>query len=107
MIPSERVYLIQCLCGPERHCILAVPFVAEADQRSAQSKLWDAINGMKAAVQDAIEAKQLNPWCDLCGSRQWQYEAGRTPFPTLEEALPHLKQADQLATKRYLKASKN
>jgi hypothetical protein len=82
--PDARVRLVQLLC-PRRHCLLAVAY--ESDQGTRD----------KAVIE--MEAQRvrlgLNPWCGICGSRELAYEDRPTPYRTIEDALPELRETEQ------------
>jgi hypothetical protein len=83
-----RVWIAQCLCGPERHCILAT-----ADEAADETEAATRIAGMlRAQVAEWLAAESLNPWCGICGAKAegWVYEIGRTRFETMRDALPEM-----------------
>lgn len=94
------VWIVQCLCGPARHCLLAA------------AEEGDTAEGLEALVRVQtmhwIATGVLNPWCSLCGARveAWVYEIGRTSYGTLADAEPALRalEAAQLQTAAALKA---
>jgi hypothetical protein len=96
------IHIIQCLCGPERHAILATAY--DPNLIAPEKAMQDFKELVSMAAQSWI-----NQFCGLCGSRAWVYEDGVTRYATVEEALPPLKQneRDQLETAAYLRASKN
>jgi hypothetical protein len=85
---SRRVYIGQCLCGPNRDAIfgLAAEFNNEAE---AEATL---IQQMHEAVDGLLENGAVKPWCAICGAARegWRFEVGRTRFATMEEAQPEL-----------------
>jgi hypothetical protein len=83
----SAVWIAQCLC-PARHCILASAGVAEDDAGAE----FFVTGPLRQAVDDALRSGVLNPWCGLCqaGADSWRYEAGRTRFRTMDEAMPTL-----------------
>jgi hypothetical protein len=91
MRPERRVWIAQCLC-PQRHAILASADEAETPAAAAVSVL----DPLRARVSSLLQAGVLNPWCGQCNARSetWQYELGRTPFHSMEEAMPALKQSE-------------
>lgn len=94
---DANIRLVQCLC-PARHCITALAFAPAAMDDAT------AIRRLRAGVEAAIAAGALDPWCALCGSRDWRYEVGRTRFRTMEEARPALEEmeARQAATRAWI-----
>lgn len=96
--PSRNIRLVQCLC-PHRHCIMALAF----DPRAMADS--EATDRLKESIAELIAEKSINPWCELCRSREWHYEVGVTGFATLEQARPILQeeQARQLATQAYFR----
>ena len=95
---EQRVWIAQCLC-PQRHCVLAASGVADSEEAASTEIAWP----FRGAVEEALQAGLLNPWCALCkaGCETWRYEVGRTRFSTMEEAAPLLQQieAEQAATR--------
>lgn len=97
------VYIIQCLCGPSRHCILGL---------AADDKLSDIAKveaDFQAVIDDLKATNGINPWCGICGSRDWHLERARSIFQTIEEATPHIKQIEQenLAARDFFQKSRN
>ena len=85
------VWLAQCLC-PDRHAILALAGEA-VDAEEAEREIAAPF---RANVDDVIRLRMVNPWCSLCHAprESWIFELERTRFDTLDEAAPHLKQAE-------------
>jgi len=102
IVPENRVWIAQCLC-PQRHCIMALAF------NEATTSVVLAKANLAAAVHNAIKDGELDPWCGLCRSPDFDIEAGRTPFRTLVEAEPHLREIERmnLASRDYLKREAN
>jgi hypothetical protein len=98
MAAETRVWIAQCLC-PQRHCIMAAYGVADSEEAASAEIAWP----LREAVDEALQAGLLNPWCGICkaGSEMWRYEVGRTKFRTKEEAAPLLQrlEAAQAATR--------
>lgn len=97
-----RVRIIQLLC-PARHCIVAVAYVSpggDADTIVAE--------GLRATFDKSVTAGHFNPWCELCRSREFHIEDAATPFATMAEALPALKEEErkQAETRKNWRASK-
>jgi hypothetical protein len=101
-VPENRVWIAQCLCA-QRHCIMALAF------NEAITSVNLAKANLAAAVQTAVNAGELDPWCGLCRSPDWDVEAGPTPFRTLVEAEPHLREIERrnLASRDYLMREAN
>jgi len=74
------VWLMQLLC-PKRHCILAAPY--DPTRTSVANLQHDAQQFM---LQEA-----LNPWCALCGSTDLTFEHTETPFHSLTDIEPLLR----------------
>lgn len=99
---DNRVRLVQLLCGPKRHAIMAFPYVPgiSASDAHGDDIVLDESNAI-AYVQDVIAgwlaAKTINPWCGLCGAAaaSWQYEDQATRFRSLREAWPELKATEE------------
>jgi len=87
-----RVWIAQCLCGPERHCILAS--AGEAD--SVATATTGILDPLRQSITEFVQSGLFNPWCGLCHAEAsgWQYELGRTAFRTMAEAAPTLRQSE-------------
>ena len=85
-MPDPRVWIAQCLCGPNRHAIAAL--AGEAD---SATEALDLLTRLRAGIADLRQA-DLNPWCAICGSPEaaWLYQIDRTRFRTMKEAGPEL-----------------
>lgn len=105
-----KPHLVQCLWGPQRHCIVAMPY--EPGVTSEQSPLdgrpmvldeRNAAGYTRHLVDSLIVQRKINPWCGICGARRdvWVFEDRPLAFDTLAEAMPVLEQSarDQAATK--------
>jgi hypothetical protein len=94
---DDGVWIVQCLC-PRRHCIMAVAYEPGSMDHAA------AEGALREAVARAIAGGLLNPWCALCGSRDFGYSAGRTPYRTIAEARAPLAELErrQEATREWL-----
>jgi hypothetical protein len=109
----SKPHIVQCLCGPARHCIIAFPY--EPGVTTLQS--GQVITGdvaprlLRTKVDLLIAAKDINPWCGICHAKreQWVFEDAPLAFDSLEEAWPYLKQAaeQQAQTRRMFKEGKN
>ena len=82
------VHMIQVLC-PKRHCILAIAYDPESTSPD------DAMAGLRAHVDHLLAQRAINPWCGICGSRQWAYEDRESIFKTMEEATPVLRERER------------
>lgn len=95
-----RIYLTQALCGPRRHAILARAEEVNSPQEPdppGLAKIKAVLEEvMRTTVDRAIAGRQINPWCGICEAPRegWLFEAQRTQWATLEEALPHLKETE-------------
>lgn len=74
-----RMRIVQCLCGPSRHAIMAMAHQDETipDDHLEQSLRWvvgEAVHGRSAS----LGLPRMNPWCGICGSvaAKWVYEVG-------------------------------
>ena len=74
------IWIIQCLCGPNRHAIYAIAY----DAKEMPHDL--AMADIQQSVNTQITKGQWNPWCGICGSRDWTYEQRLTKYKTMEEA---------------------
>jgi hypothetical protein len=72
------ILIAQCLCGPARHCILAVFGDDSAVELEAR---------LRVKVLEMV-LTSINPWCALCGTgaKSWVYEVAETRFQTMAEA---------------------
>lgn len=80
---ERRVWIAQCLCGPNRHAIAAV-----AGEAEGAGAAWEAlVPQLREAVADLLRSG-INPWCAICGAEEsgWRYEVGRTRHRSMEEA---------------------
>ncbi|MEP7304192.1 MAG: hypothetical protein ABJA98_01615 [Acidobacteriota bacterium] len=78
-----RFPIVQCLCGPQRHAILAM---AVSTNLAEQTTDHEALAWLKAAIGLLLEGRggeiemppRIDPWCGLCGApaRDWTYEIG-------------------------------
>jgi thiol-disulfide isomerase/thioredoxin len=86
-----RVWLVKTFC-PERHALLAFPFESLNDEPSDEFKKT-IMDVMLVSMDDAIKANLMAPWCGHCKapSEKWTVEIVKTPYETLEEAMPHLR----------------
>lgn len=101
------IRIVQCLCGPARHCILAIPYspgVTAAQSAAAQAKCGDcditlteanAAAYLRSMVEGLIARGVMDPWCGICGSRAFVCEDARTRFETMEGALPEMQKLAQ------------
>jgi hypothetical protein len=59
---------------------------------------------LRRKVVEALNEGIINPWCAMCGANQatWNYETRPTRFATMEEAIPHMHEAEaaNIATNR-------
>ena len=87
MADETRVWIAQCLCGPNRHAILA-----NAGEADSEATARDALIPQLREAIGMLLQSTLNPWCAICGATRpsWRYEIGRTPFRTIAEAAPEL-----------------
>jgi hypothetical protein len=83
---ERRVWIAQCLCGPNRHAI-----AANADEFDSETEARKLLRHLRNGVAE-LRRGGINPWCAICGSVEaaWRYELARTPFRTMEEAGPEL-----------------
>jgi len=112
------VRLLQCLC-PNRHCILGLAYepgrteapedITKPDGPKFILNPTNATDWFRREVKKLIVPGGLNPWCELCKSRNFRYEDAPSIFETLEEAWPVLKASEeaQRRTAEYFKASRN
>ena len=96
-----KVRIVQLLC-PERHCFIALAY---------QSEDGHAIPEMEVKLREGFDRmvqKGAKPSCGICDSKKLRTEDSATRFETMEEARPHLEEAErrQTATRKYLRASR-
>jgi hypothetical protein len=89
------IRIVQCLC-PARHAILAVAYDPADIPEHFNGDPDGPRAGLKALVEEGITAEAINPWCGICGSREFNYEDAPTKFQTLEEARPALASLEAL-----------
>lgn len=88
MMAERRVWIVQCLCGPNRHCITGLAGEA-GDRLEAEETIEKQLKRyLRRMIGDGI----FNPFCGICGAKEaaWHYELGRTRFTSMEEAAPEL-----------------
>lgn len=97
------IRIVQLLC-PQRHCVIAMAYLSENGAPDPS-----ATEAVKERFDSAVQCRMLNPWCDICKSRDLHTEDGATRFSTLEEARPFLEDSEraQHATAIYLRSKKN
>lgn len=82
------IYITQCKC-PHDHCIVALAWDGESSTQEENERV------LANQIAAAIAAHLINPWCALCNSREFSYSSRVTPWKTLEEAAPHLYEAER------------
>ena len=91
-MPDEtRVWIAQCLCGPNQHAIAALAGEADSEETARELLLPQLRNAVAELLRSGI-----NPWCAICGAEKprWQHEIGRTRFRSMAEAAPELAAAE-------------
>lgn len=78
------IHIIQCLC-PQRHAIYAIAYDPDFMADDV------AMAEFREQVTEWIRKGVINPWCGICGSREWAYEQRSTKYKTVSEARPELK----------------
>ena len=63
MRPKPRI--VQCLCGPARHCITALAYEPHTGDMTEEN----AAGRLEQLVDKAIGERLINPWCAIC--RAW------------------------------------
>ncbi len=82
------ICITQLLC-PQRHCVLASVWDdAESSADTAEPQLRDTF-------QSWVASGKLNPYCGLCRSETLHCETGVTPWQTMEEALPYIREQER------------
>jgi len=103
--PTLRHKLAQCLCGPERHTIIALAFQATATQEADDQLCLEALQGMVASQL----LGSLEPCCGLCGAdaKAWIYEVAPLIKTDWYEVLADLiaSQREQIRTAQMFKAA--
>jgi len=103
-----RVRIVQCLCGPKRHCILAMAVMdPEHTDEEVIAMVHTAVKEALAGRGEPLGVPNMNPWCGICGAptKTWMYQAAWSrPFKDEAAALAELKanEADQRATAALL-----
>jgi hypothetical protein len=116
---KRMVRIVQCLC-PSRHCILAFAYQPDRttgpknpDEPSDAGEVTlteeNASDYMRSMGDGLVKAGKVNRLCDLCGSEELWYEDKPTRFDDIEQAYRVMKEVEaaQMATREFLKASKN
>lgn len=88
--------IVQCLCGPARHCIVAIAYMpgitsAQKELRSFDDVTLTEANAAKYTegfVEELIAVKAIYPWCGICNAKRpaWVFEDSPTKYHTMEEA---------------------
>ena len=101
--------IVQVLCGPARHCILALayePGVTALDEGGEPLTEATAVEMVRSSVDEMLAGHGFDPWCGICGSKReaWTVEDDPLKFDTLEEAMPALRRSerDQARARRAL-----
>jgi hypothetical protein len=96
------IRIIQCLY-PQRHCIVATAY---DDARHTPEQ---ARRDVASALARALSNHEIDPYCGICGSRDWHHEDAATPYATMDEAMPLLTACAQAnaATRRLLETERN
>jgi hypothetical protein len=107
-----KVRIVQCLC-PARHCIVAIAYepgkstAPDPDSPDLRTVLTreNASGHLRRRVELLLAMQAMNPYCGICGAREWTYEDRPTGFETMAEAMPHLEksEAEQRQTAALLK----
>lgn len=86
-----HVYLTQCVC-PQRHALLALAFEAEHDDLAKAL----CITGMIPRMEGLFARGVINRHCGICGATELAFEMARTPFRTIDEAMPNLREIERM-----------
>lgn len=88
----KKVWICQCLCGPERHCILAAVDMADGEAEA----IAQVETHLRTMVGLAVRSGVIGNECALCGARQenWVYETKPTVFSSLTLAMPELRRLE-------------
>ena len=89
------VRILQCLCGPERHCIMGIAYEPGVEAEGVVLTEATATHWFKDIVDKMLANGEINPWCHLCHSREWVYEDAKSIFATIDEARPALERAQR------------
>jgi hypothetical protein len=102
MSGNTRVYIAQLKC-PQKHCVLAIS--GEYESFDAAAILAYRLGRM---MSELVGHKMLNHECGICKATDLNVTIGRTPFRSMAEAEPHLRQCeeDQRASAEWLKRSR-
>ena len=76
-----EIRIVQCLCGPKRHAIMARLYEKGVDEGDQAALL-------KTAIELLTAERLIDPWCAMCHATSdgWIYEDSKTLFRTMEEA---------------------
>jgi hypothetical protein len=93
------IWICQCLCE-RRHCMIAGAF------DDAKQSVANAEAETRVAFQQMVTSGATRACCRICDSVKFHYESGRTPYATMEEAIPFLAkaQADNIASGDFIEA---
>ena len=64
MRPKPRI--VQCLCGPARHCITALAYEPHTGDMTEEN----AAGRLEQFVDKAIAERLINPWCAICRAKR-------------------------------------
>lgn len=85
-----RVWIAQCLCGPNRHCIVAL-----AGEYASEVAAQELVEQLRVTVVDLIAVNAMGSFCAICGTDEgdggWRYELGRTRFVSMGQAEQELR----------------
>lgn len=103
------IHMLQCLCGPARHAIMAILY----DDKIISPQ--DAMDGLRALVEMQVDNGMLNRRCEICDKKitEFYYEDKITGEQDWDKAkeITYVLEAQQLATRQavmvHRKAGKN
>ena len=99
--------IVQCLCGPARHCIVAIAYSSFDDVTLTEANPAKYTEGF---VEELIAVKAINPWCGICNAKRpaWVFEDSPTKYHTMEEAEAALRESErQQAITRQMMEGRN
>jgi hypothetical protein len=98
------IHMMQCLCGPNRHCITAMLY----DDKDIATQ--DVEDGMRAMIEMQVDHKIINRRCEMCDKDviEFIYEDRISKEQDWDKAksLGELLEAAQRETQRLVKSQR-
>lgn len=99
---NNRVRIVQALCGPLRHAIMAIAYLPGMsaqgfDDNDIVLTPANAAAYLAAMVNRWLNQRTIGDRCGICDApaASWFYEDRATNFETMDEAMPHLRDSER------------